>query len=243
MPRRSRPRRSGPIASPPGRWSSATASSGSGIIPEGKAPLWELDTYPEVGAPGWTPFRKFEWRVYNTIRNLFDNTLDTAHFLYVHRVASFPETEIVVDGHYLTSTARAKMGTTKGVVDGAIVTRSMAPGQGCTRFEGISETLLINVLTPIEKDEVHARFAFIQPQAEADGPMGGLARAVIRDICKQFDQDKTIWDRMRYEEKPLICDGDGPVMVARARYDQFLSDEAFGKARGKVQKVNTKGKI
>jgi phenylpropionate dioxygenase-like ring-hydroxylating dioxygenase large terminal subunit len=211
--------------------------------PEGKAPLWEIDTYPEVGAAGWTPMRKFEWRVYNTVRNLFDNTLDTAHFLYVHRVASFPETEIVVDGHYLTSTARAKMGTTKGVVDGAIVTRSMAPGQGCVRFEGISETLLINALTPIEKDEVHARFAFIQPEAEAEWPMGGLARAVIRDICKQFDLDKTIWDRLRFEEQPLFCDGDVPVMVARARYDQFLSDEAFEKARGKVQRVKTKGMI
>lgn len=211
--------------------------------PEGKPPKWEIDSYPEVGAPGWTPMRKFEWRVYNTIRNLFDNTLDTAHFLYVHRVASFPETEISVEGHYLTSIARAKMGTTKGVVDGAIVTRSMAPGQGCVRFEGISETLLLNAITPIEKDEVHARFAFIQPESEAEGPTGGLARAVVRDICKQFDQDKTIWDRMRYEERPLICDGDGPVLVARARYDQFLSDEAFEKARGKVQRVTTKARV
>jgi len=33
------------------------------------------------------------------------------------------------------------------------------------------------------------------------------------------------------------------VMVARARYDQFLSDEAFAKARGKVQRVSTKGRI
>ena len=134
------------------------------------------------------------------------------------------------------------MGTTKGTVDGSIKVRSMAPGQGCTRFEGILETLLVNVITPVDRDEVHARFAFTQPLTEAEGPLGGLARALVRDVCKQFDQDKTIWDRMRHEDRPLICEGDGPVMVSRARYDQFLSDEAFEASRGKVVKVSTKGR-
>ena len=72
--------------------------------------------------------------------------------------------------------------------------------------------------------------------------MAGLAKAVVRDICKQFDQDKTIWDRMRHEDQPLICEGDGPVMVSRERYDQFLSDELFEKSKGKVVKVTTKGR-
>ena len=32
------------------------------------------------------------------------------------------------------------------------------------------------------------------------------------------------------------------VMVSRERYDQFLSDEAFNKAKGKKVKVITKGR-
>ena len=31
---------------------------------------------------------------------------------------------------------------------------------------------------------------------------------VIRDIVKQFDQDKVVWDRQRFVEKALICDGE-----------------------------------
>jgi hypothetical protein len=111
------------------------------------------------------------------------------------------------------------------------------------RFQGISETLLVSAITPVGPDELHVRFAFTQPTAEAEGPMGGLARALIRDICKQLDQDKVIWDRMRYEDKPLMCDGDGPVPAARERYDRFMSDAAFEAAKGKRRVIRTKPKI
>lgn len=211
--------------------------------PEGKAPLWDVFTCPEIGSPGWTPLKKTEWRVFNNIRNLHDNSVDTAHFLYVHRFATFPNAEMGTDGHHFTSTTYAKLGTPKGVVDGAIRIRNMSPGQGFVRFEGISETILLNAITPVEHDEVHTRFSFTQPEEEAEGPAGGVARAIIRDICKQFDQDKTIWDRMRYEPEPLICDGDGPVPMIRAYYDQFLSDEEFERAKDKKRSLKTRPQV
>jgi phenylpropionate dioxygenase-like ring-hydroxylating dioxygenase large terminal subunit len=211
--------------------------------PQGVAPLFEGDIYPEVGSPAWTPFKKFEWRVFNSMRNLHDNGVDVAHFLYVHRTAVFPESEIEFDGHRFSAVARAKMGTPKGLVDGSIVSKGTGPGQGCVRFQGISETLLVTSVTPVERDEVHVRFAFTQPQAEAAGPSAGLARALIRDICKQHDQDKTIWDRQRYEAEPLMCDGDGPIPLSREYFSQFLSLEAFERFKGQKRTVQTKPKI
>jgi phenylpropionate dioxygenase-like ring-hydroxylating dioxygenase large terminal subunit len=211
--------------------------------PDGDAPKWQVETYPEVGSAGWTSFKKFEWRVFNSMRNMHDNGVDMAHFLYVHRTAVFPESEVEIDGHRMSSIARAKLGTPRGEVDGAIVSRNGGPGQGCVRFQGISETLLVSAVTPIEHDQLQVRFAFTQPLAEAEGPMGGLARALIRDICKQLDQDKVIWDRLRYEPEPLMCDGDGPVPMARERYDQFMSNAAFEAAKGRVRKMSTKPKV
>ena len=76
-------------------------------------------------------------------------------------------------------------------------------------------------MTPIDHDKVRVRFAFTQPKTEAEGPMGGLARALIRDIIKQFDQDKVVWDRQRFVERALICDGDGPIGDFRRWYYQF----------------------
>ncbi len=211
--------------------------------PDGIAPLFQLDTYPEVGAAGWTAYKKFEWRVFNSLSNMHDNGLDLAHFFYVHRTAAFPESETVIEGHRMRSIARAKLGTPRGEVNGAISSQNSSPGQGCVRFTGISETLLISAVTPIEPDMLQVRFAFTQPTAEAEGPMGGLARALIRDICKQLDQDKIIWDRQRYEPEPLMCDGDGPVPMARERFKQFLSTEAFEKAKDKTRRIETKPKV
>ena len=123
------------------------------------------------------------------------------------------------------------MGTPMGEVDGCISYDTMGPGQSWTRFTGISETLLVACLTPVEEDHVHARFCFTQPKSQAEGPMGGLARAMIRDICKQFDQDKVIWDRQAYLHDAIICAGDGPIMKYRRYYQQFYAEHAPSPAR------------
>ena len=113
-----------------------------------------------------------------------------------------------------------KMGTPRGVVDGEIAYRNVGPGQSYTRFTGISETLLVACITPIDKDHVVSRFCFTQPKAQKDGPGGGAARAIIKDVCKQFDQDKVVWDRQKYLPQPLVCDGDGPIGMFRKWYSQ-----------------------
>jgi phenylpropionate dioxygenase-like ring-hydroxylating dioxygenase large terminal subunit len=211
--------------------------------PENAPPKFAVDVLPEVGSPDWTPYKRFEWRVFNSISNMHDNGLDMAHFMYVHRVAAFPQSEITIDGYRMSAVSRAKMGTPRGEVDGAIVSRNSSPGQGSVRFQGICETMLVSAITPVKADELHVRFAFTQPKAEAEGPMAGLARALVRDICKQLDQDKTIWDRQRDEPEPLMCDGDGPVPLARERFAMFLSDAAFEAGQGKTRTFSTRPKI
>lgn len=192
--------------------------------PHGEAPKWELDVYPEVGSPDWTPFFRNEWFVYAPLQSMAENGVDAAHFQFVHGTADFPDTDIQWDGHRRTGVIAAKMGTPMGEVDGRIVNGQTGPGQAFTRFQGISETLLVAALTPIDRDRVHTRFAFTQPRAEAEGPMAGLARALIKDICKQFDQDKVIWDRQAYLHNAMICAGDGPIMRYRSFYRQFYAE-------------------
>jgi hypothetical protein len=112
------------------------------------------------------------------------------------------------------------------VVDGLISYDTMGPGQSWVRFRGISETLLVASLVPIEEDVLRVRYGFVQPKAQAEGPDAGLARALVRDICKQLDQDKVIWDRMRYEPNPIICDGDGPIPQFRQWYSRYYAVSA-----------------
>ena len=83
---------------------------------------------------------------------------------------------------------------------------------------------MISGVTPIAPDRIHIRFAFTQPKEESDGPMQGLAKALKKDICKQLDQDKVVWDRQKYLNRPIICDGDGPIPAFRSYFSQFYAE-------------------
>lgn len=192
--------------------------------PHSAAPMWDVEVFPEVGSPDWTPYERYEWLVHAPLQFMAENAADTAHFKYVHGTATYPDATMSYDRHIRNGLVKAKMGTPKGEVDGQIANGNFGPGQGWTRFSGISETILMSGITPIDNDLLRVRFAFTQPKTQAEGPMGGLARALIKDIVKQFDQDKVIWDRQRFVERALICDGDGPIGDFRRWYYQFYPD-------------------
>lgn len=194
--------------------------------PHDLPPQWEVLEHSECADPDWTEYEIHEWNVWGSLQNMAENGVDFAHFKYIHGTATFPEAELEFHDLGRKAVIRAKMGTPMGEVDGQIAFDTRGPGQSWTRFTGISETLLVACLVPVERDHIHARFCFTQPKAQAEGPMGGLARAMIRDICKQFDQDKVVWDRQKFEANPIICDGDGPIPRFRQNYAKFYAGEA-----------------
>ena len=192
--------------------------------PQGASPEWEVHHVPEATDPEWTDYDIYEWDVWGSLQNMAENGVDSAHFKFIHGAASMPDYAFDWGTPDRGAVLKMKMGTPRGEVDGEIAYRNVGPGQSYTRFSGICETLLIACITPVEKDHVKARFCFTQPRAQKDGPMGGAARAIIKDICKQFDQDKVVWDRQKYLPDALVCDGDGPIGKFRKWYSDFYVD-------------------
>ncbi len=203
--------------------------------PEGADPLWEVAVIPECSDPDWTDFEVHEWNVWGNVQNMAENGVDVAHFRYIHGTANVPLGELRWGEWGRGADVKAKMGTPWGEVDGCISYDTMGPGQSWTRFTGISETLLVACLTPVELDHARTRFCFTQPKAQAEGERAGVARAIIRDICKQYDQDKVVWDRQKFEPEPNICAGDGPIAEFRKYYARYYV-EGQGKpaSRAKV---------
>ena len=187
------------------------------------APMWDVVVHEEYGDPEWTEYDMHEWIVYGSIQNMAENGVDVAHFKYIHGTADVPKAELRWGDWGRGADVKAQMGTPGGVVDGLISYDTMGAGQSWVRFRGISETLLVASLVPIEEDMLRVRYGFMQPKSQANGPGAGLAKALIRDICKQLDQDKVIWDRMRFEANPIICDGDGPIPQFRQWYSRYYA--------------------
>ena len=197
--------------------------------PLGARPQWEVETFPETSNPDWTPYEVHEWRVFGSLQNMAENGVDTAHFRYVHGTATFPTSEMIWDGTRRTSVIEAGLDTPNGRAPIKIVASQFGPGQSATRFTGIAETLLVAAVTPVEKDEVRVRFCFTQPKKQATDLATMVAQGFIHEVCRQLDQDKVIWDRQRYLARPVICDGDGPILRFRKWYSQFYAEWADGK--------------
>jgi phenylpropionate dioxygenase-like ring-hydroxylating dioxygenase large terminal subunit len=192
--------------------------------PEGAPPQWEVENVSEAAAVDWTDYEVHEWRVFGSLQNMAENAVDVAHFRYVHGTATFPTSDMIWDGVRRTSVIDAGLDTPQGRVEARIVARMIGPGQSVVRFTGVAETLLVSAVTPVEKDEVRVRFFFTQPRAQTEGVSAFMAQGFIHEVCRQLDQDKVIWDRQHYLDKPVICDGDGPVLRFRQWYRQFYAE-------------------
>jgi hypothetical protein len=139
-----------------------------------------------------------------------------------------PDSEVTVDGVWRRSLNRSKMMTPRGPVDGCIDANSFGFGFGFTRFTGICETVLMASTTPIDESSCDVRFAFTQRKENGRKPVGGVGAAIIRDIVKQMCEDIPIWENKAYLERPVLCDGDGPIAEFRRWCQQFYSPKAGG---------------
>jgi 3-ketosteroid 9alpha-monooxygenase subunit A len=194
--------------------------------PDGAPPMWEVEAFPEAADPAWTDYEVHEWRVFGSLQNMAENAVDIAHFRYVHGTATFPTSEMIWDGFRRTSVIDAGLDTPDGRKESRVEARMYGPGQTSTRFTGIAETLLVAAVTPVEKDEVRVRFCFTQPRDQVEGLSAMVAYGFVHEVCRQLDQDKVIWDRQRYLPRPVVCDGDGPILRFRQWYRQFYAEWA-----------------
>ncbi len=190
--------------------------------PDNAQPSWKVKTYPETVSDEWTGLAKREWFINTHSQEMAENAADIAHFKYVHGTAEFPSEGVVeYDGIYRNGYVDAKMDTGKGQIDGKIENGNIGPGQSWTRFSIVVETFMMSSITPIDGDHVHVRFAFTNRKEDMAGPMKNVPGAFIKEIEKQLEEDKPVWERKIYLPTMTLCDGDGPVKRIRDWYNQF----------------------
>jgi len=191
---------------------------------DGREPWFEIPEWGEATSVDWSEPDRYEWIVRAHNQELGENGVDAAHFRYVHGTMNVPATEVSEDGAYREAYQPIEMKTPRGEVKGGIDARVFGLGFAVTRFTGICETLEFAATTPIDASRVHVRYAFTQPKVDGKSPAGGVAAAIIRDIVKQMNEDVPIWENKIYHERPVLCDGDGPIADYRRWCRQFYPD-------------------
>lgn len=196
--------------------------------PDGIAPLFEPEIIPEAAPDNndWGKLNLRGWDIGTHMQEIGENAVDPAHFLYVHGTQNIPTPDIMeFDGVSRSGRLISIMSTPRGEIRGVIANRNQGPGQATVRFSGICETVLMANLTPIDKENSRAFYAFIQKKVDGVEPVGGVGAAIIADICKQMEEDKIIWTHKKYFDKPMLCDNDGPFAKFRKWYAQFYAEK------------------
>jgi phenylpropionate dioxygenase-like ring-hydroxylating dioxygenase large terminal subunit len=192
----------------------------------GRPPAYELPDLPQVGAADWTPLEVRRWKVRSRWLDMNENAVDQAHFRYVHGTGTMPATQAEIDGHILRCRSRMKLDTPRGQADGGIDTTDFGPGFQTVHLTGIVETLMVNTATPIDEENTDVSFAYTVNTAGDEKKARGVGAAIIRDLEKQMAEDIPIWENKKYYERPLLCDGDGPIAVYRRWMRQFFDEGA-----------------
>ena len=187
-------------------------------------PQWEVPTLSEFGHEDWSAATHRQWRVRTHNQEMAENMVDTAHFKYLHGTLNQPEAKVDADGHILKMTAKTVMSSPAGEVEGNIEAVAYGFGFSTNRFTGLVETLLIGAVAPVDDDYCDVRFSFVVKKIGGRSITEGVGQAFVAEISRQLEQDAPVWENKIYLERPLICDGDGPVGRFRVWCKQFYPE-------------------
>ncbi len=197
---------------------------------EAEPPSYEVPELPVMNEPGWQGPRRLSWTIRAQFQEILENTVDPAHFRYVHGTETLPVSQQTFDGVHIRGVNEAKMTTPRGSIDGRIETAATGPGFGYARYRLGGEMLHTTCATPIDEHHVVSNFAFWVKGESPAALERGIGPAMIAEIQRQMAQDIPIWENKKYLARPLLCDGDGPIQQARQWMRQFYSPAPGGTA-------------
>ncbi len=93
------------------------------------------------------------------------------------------------------------------------------------RFTDITAVTVNQQTTAIDSQTTHLRWQLYHPPGISDGKLRVNA-ARMRDLVKQINQDEPIWNNKRYTPRPIIVQGDGPVLAFRQAFSRFYDFDA-----------------
>ncbi len=188
---------------------------------QGRAPSYEIPELPEAADVGWAPWtvRLLELRTHP--REVVENVVDSAHFLPVHRNRPL-RFENEFDGVRAIQRSEGT-GTEEHATTGyRLEAIYYGPGYQITRMDSVVPTILVNAHTMVREDLLHLRFGLMIPANPVTPYPDDYVRFYVATLMNGFKQDAAIWEHKVYRDRPVLCDGDGPIEELRRWYAQFF---------------------
>lgn len=183
----------------------------------GAAPHWDIPEVPEFddAAFEWHVPEGARWPIRTHVQEVFENTVDVAHFATVHGVSDFGSIDVLEDGPMFKAVAEVSFVTPRGPVAGAVDSELWGLGLDVVRHRGLGRSCTLLTATPVDGDVVDVRYTFLVQRDPESGEMSRLGTGMMRDFMKQIRQDIPIWENKVYRAKPQLARGEGAVIEFR----------------------------
>jgi nitrite reductase/ring-hydroxylating ferredoxin subunit len=191
-------------------------------------PTFEVPMLSEALDPRFVRVEGARFSIRTHVQEVMENTVDAAHFQFVHNTDGFGTPRVVQEGPMLRSTAPVEFVTPRGSTPGEVVSELWGLGIDVVRPRGIIEAAVIFSVTPIDDERVEAGYTFFLPRGPDGGP-SRLGMGLMRDFAKQVEQDCVIWEHKSYRSRPALAPGERSITQYRRWASQFYS--TFGAPR------------
>lgn len=189
--------------------------------PEAAEPAYPVPQIEELvnTADYETPVRR-NWPVNTAIQELAENGVDFAHLKYLHGNPTIPTAEVRYEGH------EGWINMTPGPSG-----YSCGPAITVWRFthEGVTATM-VSYSVPLTREKTMMNMSFTHKRYPEGSKERAIAQHLIKHMIGQADGeqaagfesvDMIVWNNKKYRAKPLLCDGDGPILMYRKWFRQF----------------------
>ncbi|MEM8609921.1 MAG: Rieske 2Fe-2S domain-containing protein [Myxococcota bacterium] len=191
----------------------------------GRTPEYEVPPIVEHGDPGWTELVVSEMEIATQAREVIENIADRAHFSHVHdtNIHAF---DVDVDGPRATQKSTVGRFIRGQEWLGESSATYYGPAVQFTTIVWTHPTVLINAHVPIDEHRLLLRFAVLMKKPEGVEVPRSAIQVHINAMSEGYLQDVAIWENKRWQDQPILADGDGPIGTIRRWYASFFDERA-----------------
>ena len=192
-----------------------------------RAPEFDVVDLTTSVEPVWRMFGRRAWTIRTQNAEVVENTVDRAHFHYIHDYDEVPHTEAEIegDGHTFRTVFRSTARFLRLPIDATVEFSFRGVGLATTRLAAPAKIAVVSSTTPIDEQHVDHRNSYWIDRAVSPIVRSILGRLVMRRAAQEVAKDVSIWENKSYRSRPVLCDGDGPIMKFRRWYARYLVDE------------------
>jgi nitrite reductase/ring-hydroxylating ferredoxin subunit len=190
--------------------------------PRRVAPTFELPAIPELDSVEYIGPINRTHLVRAHIQEMVENGVDGAHFTSVHKhpgEAAYEEVKFEGEQMYVR-TSQLYPGS-KGPVVGSLETLNFGCGVGIVRYHTLIDVCMLVLNVPIDLKSTEITFQVRYRNADRDERMDRIGRTFEAEVNRQLTEDIPIWENKVFKARPVLCDGDGPILRYRRWMSQF----------------------